>query len=688
MEASNTNNNDDQQSRLINDSRQSAKDSDSRSWPRYKPAGNLWSSLHTNNNEKSAKKLDINKRPYDWKMQSFTLCYHILTRGLFDGIGSDIEISVPVWNKKYQLHRLVLDQSPYFNLLLQSSFQESKSNKITLHFDKNCFITMEAFQFVLEFLYGNKFIAFDDQHREDDRDHMMVVNKANVKEILATSSYLQVDDCSMLCVDYIVKKLNNENVVDYLLFVNKWMVQESTRILDAIFTFLCREAYHMDPDLLVCLPLEWLRKIVESDAFWVPNEYERYIFVKKIIQARYQSYEESSAFVLTDLDTNPSSCAIITQSIYYVHMNFEQLEVIQNDIHPLTKQPLVPEHIIKHALWTQIELRSKIESATEKDTFLNFTVPVSLLNSSLKKFYYPIPTDDTTTYTGECAILLATFSTVAVNDNAQRNDRIKADQYSVYPPFRFSVEFGNIGSIKHGIRVYSDTVFYAGSNWNVYIQKTRSQRKGLLQLGVYLHRHSISHNNISQQRCCSQETTLVFPTSSYSSSSSSTSAEDVNLGEDNSNEQHSAMPPSSPHHSSKHTNNNDSSSFTTWSVSRYSDKRKITKTWFKIYCPSTGPKHALTLFQSSPDNFQVLQSWGWRSTTLCVDEDVDRIQIGSIVTINSGTEDNDLTIASPTSNTSPVATSLSHTIEQNSHSSSNNINIVPTLRFTIIMGHV
>jgi hypothetical protein len=81
----------------------------------------------------------------------------------------------------------------------------------------------------------------------------------------------------------------------------------------------------------------------------------------------------------------------------------------------------------------------------------------------------------------------------------------------------------------------------------MYIQKTKSQRKNVLQLGVYLHRQSIP------------------------------SDEDMALQEPE--------------------------------FSRFSDKRKVVKTWFKIYCPARGPKHALTLFQSSPDNFTVLQSW-------------------------------------------------------------------------------
>lgn len=93
----------------------------------------------------------------------------------------------------------------------------------------------------------------------------------------------------------------------------------------------------------------------------------------------------------------------------------------------------------------------------------------------------------------------------------------------------------------------------------MYIQKTRSQRKGILQLGVYLHRQSIPQN---YNQCL----------------------------------HHASSPSSSPTEADS-------------SFSRYSDRRKVVKTWFKIFCPTRGPKHVLSLFQSSPDNFSVLQSW-------------------------------------------------------------------------------
>ena len=58
--------------------------------------------------------------------------------------------------------------------------------------------------------------------------------------------------------------------------------------------------------------------------------------------------------------------------------------------------------------------------------------------------------------------------------------------FSIFPPFRFSVEFVSPRVMKDKKRVYSQTVWYAGSMWNVYIQKVQSTKN--VQLGVYLHR--------------------------------------------------------------------------------------------------------------------------------------------------------------------------------------------------------
>jgi hypothetical protein len=171
--------------------------------------------------------------------------------------------------------------------------------------------------------------------------------------------------------------------------------------------------------------------------FLFSSEYDRYRFIKEIIQARYDAID--SHF---DQDLNHFS-HILSHSIYYMHMTFKQLEMIEKDKNPFTDKALVPALVLREALWMQVRLRSKIESASESD--------IQLLLSDHDDENYPIPTDDTTTYTGESALSLAT----AMSNN-------KASSYSIYPPFRFSVEFNGVPLLKHGMRVYSDTVFYAG----------------------------------------------------------------------------------------------------------------------------------------------------------------------------------------------------------------------------------
>lgn len=310
--------------------------------------------------------------------------------------------------------------------------------------------------------------------------------------------------------------------------------------------------------------------------------------------------EPSASIDIEELETFQD---IFLQSIHYMHMTFEQLESIRSDTHPLTGEPVVPEAILKDALWQQIQMRSRIEAASENDTALGFTVNEDSPHCNPLRL---IPTDDMTTYTGESALsgsaAAAAAATAAASASAaleptrrrrspkrtggtsNNNKNNSADgssspaaaaatnnnkQYSIYPPFRFSVEFADFAALKHNVRVYSKSVFYAGSNWNVYVQKTRSQRKGVLQLGVYLHRQSVPFGPCNHDEDASQQ-------------------------QQEQQQQQQCTRRCTP----------DLSQF-----SRYADKRKIVKAWFRIFCPARGPKHTMTLFQSSPDNFSVLQSW-------------------------------------------------------------------------------
>ncbi|CAO3650434.1 unnamed protein product [Cunninghamella blakesleeana] len=732
---------------------------------------------------------------YNMHSHSINLSQHIYQRGLLEGIGSDIIVKVPTWNGIYRLHRLILDQNYYFQTLFQGGFQEASTNEITLYFEDQSLITSESFNFVLTRLYGK----LCDPN----------INETNVKTILATCSFFHLDSMNELCVEFILHTLSTNNAIDYLLFADSHELYGNDRICDAIFLYLCRELYFMDRKKLIDIPIAWLKKIMSSDAFYVPSEYERYTVIKDIIQNHYEilwderglsstylsntpmNYDNNTNFSEDDTiselangfeklsNLNTSSIIlhhsinqnneynndndnddqksktddsdididndellhtleiyndILCHSIYYMHMTFEQLEMIQDDMNPFNNDVMVPESIIKNALWNQIKLRTKVENATEKDKVLGISTADCFPNKMDNKInrikrqfteiqqqqiLYCIPTSDSTKYTGETAISNPSTSNIllnssirspiSINNNNQslhRSETVTLDennnnsnkgnnesiQYSIYPPFRFSVEFTDVANLKRNVRVYSKTFFYAGSNWNMYIQKTRSQRRNLIQLGVYLHRQSIpcdnsnnnnhNNNNNLQVNINPNVITRTTNTTPVVFNSSQLSNNNIVSNQDSLNQDHS------------------SSSF-----SCYKDKRKITKTWFKIFCPSRGPKHALTLFQSSPDNFKVLQSWGWRSTVLCADEN----NLGNRTSTSTGLDNQNNNIPTTTTrrdtdiltgiipvSSSPIkydinqhpSQSPSPETIQNDELNANQQTSPVTLRFSVVMGHL
>lgn len=167
---------------------------------------------------------------------------------------------------------------------------------------------------------------------------------------------------------------------------------------------------------------------------------------------------------------------IFSNSIFYTHMTFDQLERIRVDRDEVTGQRYVPDHVLKDALWQQIELRSRIESASERDTELGLTS--SNHHDSMDdhpRVRYAIPSDDTTTSTGESALSQAIgqksvssslkpsqHATTVSTTSTHNTTGPFTKSYSKYPPFRFSVEFNDVALLKPNVKVYSKNVFYAG----------------------------------------------------------------------------------------------------------------------------------------------------------------------------------------------------------------------------------
>ena len=281
------------------------------------------------------------------------------------------------------------------------------------------------------------------------------------------------------------------------------------------------------------------------------------------------------------------------------------------------------------------------------------------------------------------------FTASASERMADRNEQVSPIAYTTYPPFRFAAEFPSPRNLKEKKRVYSRTVWYAGSHWNVYIQKVETTKN--TQLGVYLHRakereaHDDHHpgnvderigqvemlmrrnRNRRQSRgdlieedysnsTTDPESTMVAPeqpsrtttlsnllrvhplTANNAESTSLTkSSQTPNTPGANAYAHNPGQGLNSESDNDDNANANRESATTQNSVPTlpaYVDARPQIKTYFKIYCPSKGGR-MLSVYESSPDSFNFSQSWGWKSSTMVLDDGLCGID-GSAEGTNGG----------------------------------------------------
>ncbi|KIM47967.1 hypothetical protein M413DRAFT_7093 [Hebeloma cylindrosporum] len=222
-------------------------------------------------------------------------------------------------------------------------------------------------------------------------------------------------------------------------------------------------------------------------------------------------------------------------------------------------------------------------------------------------------------------------------------------RWSPFPPFRFSVEFWDIDLLKEKSRLHSQTIWHAGSLFNVYVQIVR--KKGQAQLGIYLHRQSIvdippcsapslvTHIQTAEDgnltgpsgrqlytRQLSLPSTVNVPSSPTHYSPSIHPPTRSTTPSANPNHARPSSPPS-PSASPPLTYPSISGTYpptpTTFAPQQpYRDPRASVSAYFAISCASaTGSSQ--TRFSSSPDVFSVSQSWGWKSSTLRTEDFVE-----------------------------------------------------------------
>ncbi|ETN39140.1 uncharacterized protein HMPREF1541_05363 [Cyphellophora europaea CBS 101466] len=222
-----------------------------------------------------------------------------------------------------------------------------------------------------------------------------------------------------------------------------------------------------------------------------------------------------------------------------------------------------------------------------------------------------------------------------------------APQYTSIPPFRFSAEFPNPRTLKEKKRIYSKTFWYAGSLWNLYIQRVHTSKNQ--QLGIYLHRakeSSPSDDPLAQvvpasvdDRIGQLEREMLLRKTErrnrpwqdrdHETGSLETFPESRTVEKE---EAKSPEPWTGPRRSS--TSNmtrlfdSDEEDEELLRTNRrnnvptmppYLDTRPVIKTYFKIYSPDKAGR-LLSIYESAPEKFVVSKSWGWKSSQMVLDD--------------------------------------------------------------------
>ncbi|KAH7104182.1 hypothetical protein BKA62DRAFT_497140 [Auriculariales sp. MPI-PUGE-AT-0066] len=274
------------------------------------------------------------------------------------------------------------------------------------------------------------------------------------------------------------------------------------------------------------LKATWVRGLLSSDDFFVRSERERYDMARRVVELRRRGGITA--------DEEEEWATLFREGIYYTSIPYEDMVTMSRDVSPTTNAPYVPLAVLHAAHWAQSQLRAHVMARPgslmlgqqlpspggtpprERDLGLTQTTQQISVRQAAEHlpheepaFFYPVFADGSdrigspaanengretsnqnqymprTGFSRDFFGLRYSKHSPAAALATDINISKPSTRWSTYAPFRFSVEFWNVRELDQ--KVFSHTIWYGGSLFNVYAQLVR--KKGI-QLGVYLHRQS------------------------------------------------------------------------------------------------------------------------------------------------------------------------------------------------------
>jgi hypothetical protein len=385
--------------------------------------------------------------------EAISLSRHLYNEGFQESKWSDVEVKT--FGKTYKLHKLIISQNDYFRVYLEGRFKE-REDVISLSFDDPN-ITDEAFEIALGTMYGF---------------HNLCLRKDIAFNVLATSSFLSMHTLSEKCVQFIVRNLEYDNILEAIDQTERFEYGSFTqKIRNSCFIFLCRNAYDKLRSLLPKLPQRWFESLLSSDILWVPSEYERYELVrdavlsmlggKELIEHREfthdrpdnedmlnnfdrlflvetvnRTYTFDGASNLDEDNSHYFDTAIFRKVLLFEVFTYDEIRSIQSDIEKFNLHNFFSPEFLSSAFWNHLSFRSKI------------------LNCDFER------SNLLTCEASDCNVKSTTCISDEFNRDLFLNHRPQPG--SSHSIFRCGIEFNTLTDIPIRTKVYSKAFFYGG----------------------------------------------------------------------------------------------------------------------------------------------------------------------------------------------------------------------------------